>query len=41
MERKNLIALGYLDADVAGTKGPAFDTAAEAYLSDKLAAESV
>ena len=39
--RKKLIALGYLGSDVAGEKGPAFDVAAEAYLSDKLAEESV
>jgi hypothetical protein len=41
VERKKLIALGYLGSDVAGDKGPAFDVAAEAYLSDKLAEESV
>ena len=41
VERKKLIALGYLDADVADDKGPPFDRAAEAYLSDKLAEESV
>ena len=39
IERKKLIALGYLGADVAGDKSPAFDEAAEAYLSDKLAEE--
>ena len=41
VERKKLIALGYLDADVAGDKGPPFDRAAEACLSDKLAEVSV
>ena len=41
VERKKLIALGYVDADVAGDKGPPLDRAAEAYLSDKLAEESV
>ena len=41
VERKKLIALGYLGSDVSGHKGPAFDVAAEAYLSDKLAEESV
>ena len=41
VERKKLIALGYLGADVAGDKGPAFDVAAEAYLSDRLAEEFV
>ena len=37
VERKKFIALGYLGSDVSGHKGPAFDVAAEAYLSDKLA----
>jgi hypothetical protein len=41
VEREKLVALGYLDADVTGDKGPPFDRAAEAYLSDKLAEESV
>ena len=41
IELRKLIALGYLEADVAGDKGPAFDHAATAYLSDKLAEESV
>ncbi|MGA8820115.1 MAG: hypothetical protein WB624_22740 [Xanthobacteraceae bacterium] len=41
VERKKLIALGYLRSDVAGNKGPAFDVAAEAYLSDRLAEEFV
>ena len=35
IEQRALIALGYLEADLAGDKGPAFDRAAEAYLSDK------
>ena len=41
IELRKLIALGYLEAGVAGDKGPAFDHAATAYLSDKLAEESV
>ena len=41
VERKKLIALGYLGTDVGGDKGPALDVAAEAYLWDKLAEESI
>ena len=41
IEIKKLVALGYLDPSTAGDKGPGFDAAAEAYLSDKLAEEPV
>ena len=41
IEQRALIALGYLEADLTGDKGPAFDVAAETYLSDKAAEESV
>jgi hypothetical protein len=37
IEIKKLVALGYLDPTASGDKGPAFDAAAEAYLSDRLA----
>jgi hypothetical protein len=40
VEMQKLAALGYLDPGTPGDKGPAFDAAAEAYLSDKLAEES-
>lgn len=41
LERRKLVALGYLDASsVDAEKGPAIDGAAEAYLSDRLWDES-
>jgi hypothetical protein len=42
LELRKLARLGYLDAALIGAdKGLAFDKAAEAYLSDKLAEEHV
>lgn len=42
VERQKLVNLGYLDASLLGAeKGRALDAAAEAYLSDKLAGETV
>jgi hypothetical protein len=41
VEAQKLAALGYLDPVAPGAKGPALDTAAEAYISDKLAEEKV
>lgn len=42
LELRKLAWLGYLDpAHIGADKGPAFDRAAEAHLSDKLAQERV
>lgn len=37
IEIRKLVALGYLEPAASGDKGPVFDAAAEAFLSDKLA----
>jgi hypothetical protein len=42
VELRKLAALGYLDQSLIGAeKGPALDAAAEAYLSERLAVESI
>jgi hypothetical protein len=42
IERQKLAALGYLDGSLlAAKKGPAIDAAVEAYLSNRLAAETL